>query len=38
MESMMDLIFLALIVGFFGASAGLVHFCSRLMGSKEGQS
>ena len=33
-ESKMDLLFLGLIVGFFGASAWLVHFCFRLMGDK----
>ncbi len=28
----MDLLFLALIAGFFAASAGLVWFCERLRG------
>ena len=34
MDAIMDLIFLALIVGFFGASVWLVHFCASLMGKK----
>lgn len=29
---MPDAIFLALIVAFFAATAGLVRFCARLMG------
>jgi hypothetical protein len=29
---MMDLIFVALIVGFFALSAGLIRFCGSLMG------
>ena len=28
---MMDLIYIALIVGFFALSAGLIGFCARLM-------
>ena len=28
---MMDLIFIVLIVGFFAATAGLVHFCAALL-------
>jgi hypothetical protein len=28
----MDIIFIALIVGFFALSAGLIHFCASLMG------
>jgi len=28
----MDFVFVALIVGFFAISVGLVHFCSALMG------
>lgn len=28
---MMDLIFVALIVGFFALSAWLIHFCAGLM-------
>jgi hypothetical protein len=31
-KDMMDLIFVALIVGFFALSAGLIRFCERLMG------
>jgi hypothetical protein len=34
---MNDLIFVALIVGFFALSAGLIHFCTNLM-SKGGRS
>jgi hypothetical protein len=34
--NMMDLIYVALIVGFFALSAGLIRFCARLMG-KEGR-
>jgi len=32
----MDFVFVALIVGFFAVSVGLVHFCSALM-SKGGR-
>ena len=28
---MMDLAFIVLIVGFFAASVGLVHFCASLL-------
>lgn len=28
---MMDLVFIALIVAFFAASVGLVHFCAGLL-------
>jgi hypothetical protein len=33
---MMDLIFIAAIVGFFAVTVGLVHFCAGLM-SKGGR-
>ena len=33
---MADLIYVALIVGFFALSAGLIRFCARLIG-KGGQ-
>jgi hypothetical protein len=29
---MMDVVFVALVVGFFALTAGLTHFCARLMG------
>jgi hypothetical protein len=29
----MDFVFIAVIVGFFALSAGLVGFCARLMGN-----
>jgi hypothetical protein len=32
---MMDLIFVALIVGFFALSAWLIRFCASLMGKGE---
>jgi hypothetical protein len=38
MDAMMDVIFIVLMFAFFGASAWLVHFCSRLMGDKGSQS
>ena len=31
---MMDLIYVALIVGFFALSTGLIRFCARLMGKE----
>ena len=34
MDALADVSFIALIVGFFGASAWLIHFCSSLMGKK----
>jgi uncharacterized membrane protein YiaA len=27
----MDVVYIALIVGFFAASVGLIHFCAALM-------
>jgi hypothetical protein len=38
MDAMMDVVFVSLIVGFFGASAWLVHFCAGLLGDKGGLS
>lgn len=38
MDAMMDVIYVALIVLFFAASAGLVRFCASLLGDKGGQS
>jgi hypothetical protein len=35
-ENMMDFIYLALIVGFFALSAGLIRFCARMMGKGGG--
>jgi hypothetical protein len=29
----MDIVFIAVIVGFFAATVGLVRFCSALMGN-----
>lgn len=31
-ESVMDFVFVGLIVGFFALSAGLIHLCAKLMG------
>jgi hypothetical protein len=31
MDFAMDFVYIALIVGFFAATAGLIHFCSALM-------
>ena len=28
----MDFVYIGLIVGFFAASVGLIHFCASLMG------
>jgi hypothetical protein len=33
---MMDVIFVAIVIGFFALTAWLTHFCARLMG-KAGQ-
>ena len=38
MDVMMDIVFVALMVTFFVASAGLVRFCANLLGDKGGQS
>ena len=34
MDALSDIVFLGLIVAFFGASASLVYFCSRLTETK----
>ena len=31
MDFFADIIYIALIVAFFGATVGLIHFCDRLM-------
>jgi hypothetical protein len=31
----MDAVFIALLVGFFALSAGLIRFCAALMGRKD---
>jgi hypothetical protein len=31
MDVVMDTVYIALIVAFFGATAGLIHFCAALM-------
>ena len=31
MDFVMDIVYIALIVAFFGATVGLIHFCSALM-------
>ena len=38
MDALIDVGFVALIVGFFAATAGLVRFCADLLGDKGGQS
>ena len=38
MDMIVDVIFVALIVAFFAASAGLIRFCSNLLGEKGGRS
>jgi hypothetical protein len=38
MDIFADVIFLGLIVAFFAASAGLIRFCSNLLGEKGGRS
>jgi len=38
MDILLDLVFVGLIVAFFAASAGLIRFCSNLLGEKEGRS
>jgi len=37
MDMVMDIVFVALIVAFFAASAGLIRFCSNLLGEKGGR-
>ncbi len=32
MDLVMDIIYIALMVAFFGATVGLIHFCAALMG------
>ena len=34
MDLIMDVVFVALTVAFFAASAGLIRFCSNLLGEK----
>jgi hypothetical protein len=31
MDFIMDIVYIAVIVAFFGATAGLMHFCAALM-------
>jgi hypothetical protein len=31
MDFVMDIVYIALIVAFFGATVGLLHFCAQLM-------
>jgi hypothetical protein len=31
MDYVMDIIYIALVVAFFGATVGLIHFCAQLM-------
>jgi len=38
MDIVMDAGFIALIVAFFAASAGLIRFCASLLGEKGGRS
>jgi hypothetical protein len=38
MDALVDVVFVALIVAFFAASAGLIRFCSNLLGEKGGRS
>jgi hypothetical protein len=38
MDVAIDLGFIALIVAFFAASAGLIRFCASLLGDKGGRS
>jgi hypothetical protein len=38
MDVLMDAAFIALIVLFFAATAGLVRFCANLLGEKGGRS
>jgi len=38
MDLTLDVLYIALIVAFFVASAGLVRFCANLLGEKGGRS
>jgi len=38
MDILVDVVFVGLIVSFFAASAGLIRFCSNLLGEKGGGS
>jgi hypothetical protein len=38
MDWVIDVAFVALIVAFFAASAGLIRFCTNLLGDKGGRS
>jgi hypothetical protein len=38
MDVIIDVGFIALIVAFFAASAGLIRFCANLLGDKGGKS
>jgi hypothetical protein len=38
MDVVIDVGFIALIVAFFAASAGLIRFCANLLGDKGGKS
>jgi hypothetical protein len=38
MDVLMDLEFVALIVAFFAATAGLIRFCANLLGDQGGRS
>jgi len=38
MDWIVDVVFVALIVAFFAASAGLIRFCANLLGDKGGHS
>jgi len=38
MDIASDVVFVALIVAFFAASAGLIRFCANLLGDRGGRS
>ena len=38
MDALIDVGFVALIVGFFAVTAGLVRFCANLLGDRGGRS
>ena len=38
MDWLMDVVFVAVIVAFFAATAGLVRFCANLLGDRGGRS
>ena len=38
MDVMFDVLFVALMLAFFAASAGLIRFCANLLGDKGGRS